>query len=76
MLVGFPGGAVVENLPAKARDMGLSPGLGRSHMLWSNLARAPQLLSLCSVRNVFLKYIFKVIAAIHRDSFDASGQVN
>ena len=35
-LVGFPGGAVVENLPANAGDTGLSPGLGRSHMLWSN----------------------------------------
>ena len=29
---GFPGGAVVENLPAKAGDTGSSPGLGRSHM--------------------------------------------
>ena len=29
---GFPGGAVVENLPASAGDMGSSPGLGRSHM--------------------------------------------
>ena len=45
---GFPGGAVVENLPADAGDMGSSPGLGRSHMLWSNWAREPQLLSLCS----------------------------
>ena len=26
---GFPGGAVVENLPADAGDMGSSPGLGR-----------------------------------------------
>ena len=26
-------------------DMGLSPGPGRSHMPWSNSARAPQLLS-------------------------------
>ena len=25
---GFPGGAVVENLPAKAGDTGSSPGLG------------------------------------------------
>ena len=33
---GFPGGAVVENLPANAGDTGLSPGLGRSHMLRSN----------------------------------------
>ena len=34
--VGFPGGAVVENLPANAGDTGSSPGLGRSHMLRSN----------------------------------------
>ena len=34
--VGFPGGAVVENLPADAGDTGSSPGLGRSHMLQSN----------------------------------------
>ena len=27
---GFPGGSVVENLPANARDAGLIPGLGRS----------------------------------------------
>ena len=33
---GFPGGAVVENLPANAGDTGLRPGLGRSHMLQSN----------------------------------------
>ena len=50
---GFPGGAVVENLPANAGDTGSSPGLGRSHMPWSNWAREPQLLglriwSLCS----------------------------
>ena len=46
-LAGFLGGAVVENLPADAGDMGSSPGLGRSHMLRSNQAREPQLLSLC-----------------------------
>ena len=34
--VGFPGGAVVENLPANAGDTGSSPGLGRSHMPRSN----------------------------------------
>ena len=33
---GFPGGAVVKNLPANAGDMGSSPGLGRSHMPRSN----------------------------------------
>ena len=33
---GFLGGAVVENLPANARDTGSSPSLGRSHMPWSN----------------------------------------
>ena len=43
---GFPGGAVVENLPANAGDTGSSPGLGRSHMLRSSWAREPQLLSL------------------------------
>ena len=50
---GFPGGAVVENLPANAGDTGSSPGLGGSHMPWSGWAREPQLLgvrvwSLCS----------------------------
>ena len=45
-LQGFPGGAVVENLPANAGDMGSSPGLGRSHVPWSNWAHEPQLLSL------------------------------
>ena len=33
---GFPGGAVVKNPPANARDTGLSPGPGRSHMPRSN----------------------------------------
>ena len=33
---GFPGGAVVENLPANAGDTGSSPGLGRPHMPRSN----------------------------------------
>ena len=36
VFVGFPGGAVVEKLPANAGDMGSSPGLGRSHMPRSN----------------------------------------
>ncbi|KAJ8789914.1 hypothetical protein J1605_021612 [Eschrichtius robustus] len=50
---GFPGGAVVESLPANAGDTGSSPGLGRSHMPRSDWAREPQLLrlrvwSLCS----------------------------
>ena len=44
--MGFPGGAVVENLPANAGDPGSSPGLGGSHMPWSGWAREPQLLSL------------------------------
>ena len=43
---GFPGGAVVENLPANAGDTSSSPGPGRSHMPWSNWAHEPQLLSL------------------------------
>ena len=33
---GFPGGAVVDNLPADAGDTGLSPGLGGSPMPRSN----------------------------------------
>ena len=37
---------MVKNLPANAGDAGSSPGLGRSHMPWSNWAREPQLLSL------------------------------
>ena len=43
---GFPGGAVVENLPASVGDTGSSPGLGGSHMPQSNWACEPQLLSL------------------------------
>ena len=43
---GFPGGAVVESLPANAGDTGSSPGLGRSHMPRNDWAREPQLLSL------------------------------
>ena len=45
-LPGFPGGAVVENLPANAGDAGSGPGLGRSRMPRSGWARKPQLLSL------------------------------
>ena len=36
LLVGFPGGAVVKNLPANAGNTGYSPGPRRSHMLRSN----------------------------------------
>ena len=45
---GFPGGTVVKNLPTNARDTGLSPGPGRSHMPRSKKARAQHLLSLRS----------------------------
>ena len=44
----FPGGTVVKNPPANAGDTGSSTGPGRSHMLWGNWARAPQLPSLRS----------------------------
>ena len=44
--MGFPGGAVVGNLPANAGDTGSSPGLGGSHVPRSKWAREPQLLSL------------------------------
>ena len=37
---------MVENLPAKAGDMGSSPGLGGSRMPRSGWAREPQLLSM------------------------------
>ena len=45
---GFPGGAVVESLPANAGDTGSGPGPGRSHMPRSGWACAPQLLSVRS----------------------------
>ena len=32
----FPGDSVVKNPPANVGDMGLAPGLGRSHVPWSN----------------------------------------
>ena len=41
-------GSVVQNQPASAGHMGSIPGPGRSHRPWSNKARVPQLLSLCS----------------------------
>ena len=46
LVLGFPGGTAVENLPASAGDTGSSPGPGGSHMPRSNWAREPQLLSL------------------------------
>ena len=33
---GYPGGSVVKNMPADTGDMGLIPGLGRSHVPQSN----------------------------------------
>ena len=50
---GFPGGAVVESLPANVGDAGSGPGLGGSRVPRSDWAREPQLLglrvwSLCS----------------------------
>ena len=47
-VLGLPGGTVDKNLPANTRDTGLIPDLGRSHILQSNKAHAPQLPSLCS----------------------------
>ena len=32
----FPSGPMVKNLSANPENMGLIPGLGRSHMLWGN----------------------------------------
>ena len=44
--LGFPGGALVESLPASAGYTGSSPGPRGSHMPRSSWAREPQLLSL------------------------------
>ena len=46
MIGGFPGGAVVESLPANAGDTGSGPGLGGSRVPRGSWARGPQLLSL------------------------------
>ena len=35
-VLGFPGGPVLKSLPCNAGDVGSIPGLGRSHMPWSN----------------------------------------
>ena len=40
------GGTVGRNLPTNAGVVGSIPGLGKSHMPWSNQAGKPQLLSL------------------------------
>ena len=45
---GLPGGAVDKNSPANVGDTGSIPGPGRFHMLQSNEAHSPQLLSLSS----------------------------
>ena len=36
IIKGFPGGSVMKNPPANARDAGSVPGPGRSHLPWSN----------------------------------------
>ena len=45
---GFPGGSVVKNPPAKARDTGFVPDQGRSHMPKSSQTHAPRLWTLYS----------------------------
>ena len=45
---GFPGGPVVKNLPANTGDTGSIPDPGRSHVLQSNEAHMPQVLSPCA----------------------------
>ena len=42
---GFLGGSVVKNLPASAGHMGLTPGLGRSHMPQGKWVCVPQLMT-------------------------------
>ena len=46
MILDFPGGSAVKNMPASAGDVGSIPGLGRFHMLWGSWACGPQILSL------------------------------
>ena len=41
----FPGATGANNLPANAGDTSSIPGLGRSHMPWSNKVHVPELLS-------------------------------
>ena len=45
---GFPGGSVVKTSPTNARDRGLVPALGRSHVPLNGWACVPQLPGLCS----------------------------
>lgn len=45
---GFPGGAVVKDLPCSSRDTDPTPGPGRPRMPGADQAQAPQLLSLYS----------------------------
>jgi len=40
-MLDFLAGPQVKNPPANAGDMGLTPGLGRSHKLRSNKAHVP-----------------------------------
>ena len=51
LFLDFPGSPGVENLPAKAGDMGAIPGLETFHCL-RETARVPQLLSACALRPV------------------------
>ena len=46
--LGFPGDSMVKNPPCNARDAGLSPGPGKSHVPQGSWACSPQLLSPCS----------------------------
>lgn len=41
--LGFPGGPVINSLPANAADLGLIPGPGGFHTPWSSQAAEPQL---------------------------------
>ena len=48
MCPGLPWWLSGKESPASAGDTGLISDPGRSHVLWSNQAHVPQLLSLCS----------------------------
>ena len=66
IVLNFPGGAVDKNLPAHAGDTDSIPGPGRVHMLQSNQAQVPQLLSLSSrTRKQQLRRLSALNSALH-----------
>ena len=65
---GFPGGSVVKNLTASAGDMGSISDLGGSHMLQSNKAPVPHLLSLHALEPVYCNWRVAPLATTREKS--------